>query len=138
MVDYSSFSWLIDWLGLYLTTFLLFFCTDAQCVVDLYVNYDCDLTAANLFARIVGDLTKIAQGVHSGDPTVSPTDLRRMRVKGYHCLVSILHCMVEWSRDLYVNPHQNNINNNTGTGKLFFFHNFSLELFPQILFNFFP
>ena len=38
-----------------------FLVVDAQCVVDLYVNYDCDMTAANLFARIVGDLTKIAQ-----------------------------------------------------------------------------
>lgn len=28
-----------------------------------------------------------------------------MRIKGLDCLVSILKCMVEWSKDLYVNPH---------------------------------
>ena len=28
-----------------------------------------------------------------------------MRIKGLECLVSILKCMVEWSKDLYVNPH---------------------------------
>lgn len=28
-----------------------------------------------------------------------------MRTKSLHCLVSILRCMVEWSKDLYVNPH---------------------------------
>lgn len=27
-----------------------------------------------------------------------------MRIRGLECLVSILKCMVEWSRDLYVNP----------------------------------
>ena len=26
-------------------------------------------------------------------------------MKGLECLVSILKCMVEWSKDLYVNPH---------------------------------
>ncbi len=36
--------------------------TDAQCVVDIYVNYDCDLNAANIFERLVYDLYKIAQG----------------------------------------------------------------------------
>ena len=28
-----------------------------------------------------------------------------MRLKGLECLVAILKCMVEWSRDIYVNPH---------------------------------
>jgi len=30
---------------------------------------------------------------------------KSMRVKGLECLVSVLKCMVEWSKDLYVNPH---------------------------------
>lgn len=28
-------------------------CADAQSVVDMYVNYDCDLSAANLFQRYI-------------------------------------------------------------------------------------
>lgn len=36
--------------------------TDAQSVVDIYVNYDCDLNAANIFERLVNYLSKIAQG----------------------------------------------------------------------------
>ena len=28
-------------------------CADAQSVVDIYVNYDCDLNAANVFERLV-------------------------------------------------------------------------------------
>ena len=37
-------------------------CSDAQMVVDIYVNYDCDLNAANIFERLVAVLSKIAQG----------------------------------------------------------------------------
>ena len=36
--------------------------SDAQSVVDIYLNYDCDLSLANIFERLVGDLSKIAQG----------------------------------------------------------------------------
>lgn len=33
-----------------------------------------------------------------------------LRKKGLECLVSILKCMVEWSKDLYVNPnHQTSL-----------------------------
>ena len=35
----------------------------------------------------------------------SPNQEKMMRIKGLECLVSILKCMVEWSKDLYVNPH---------------------------------
>jgi hypothetical protein len=38
------------------------FPVDAQCIVDIYVNYDCDLSSANIFERLVNDLSKIAQG----------------------------------------------------------------------------
>merc|ERR1711963_66416 len=37
-------------------------CNDAQMVVDIYVNYDCDLNAANIFERLIAVLSKIAQG----------------------------------------------------------------------------
>ena len=35
----------------------------------------------------------------------TPNQEKAMRIKGLECLVSILKCMVEWSKDLYVNPH---------------------------------
>lgn len=44
------------------TTSPLSLSSDAQSVVDIYVNYDCDLNAANIFERLVNDLSKIAQG----------------------------------------------------------------------------
>ena len=33
------------------------------------------------------------------------TEEHNLRMKGLECLVSILKCMVEWSKDLFVNPH---------------------------------
>ncbi|XP_069808804.1 brefeldin A-inhibited guanine nucleotide-exchange protein 2 isoform X2 [Dendropsophus ebraccatus] len=85
-------------------------CADAQCVVDIYVNYDCDLNAANIFERLVNDLSKIAQGRSGHELGMTPLQELSLRKKGLDCLVSMLKCMVEWSKDLYVNPnHQSSL-----------------------------
>ncbi|XP_043923098.1 brefeldin A-inhibited guanine nucleotide-exchange protein 1 [Protopterus annectens] len=80
-------------------------CADAQGVVDIYVNYDCDLNAANIFERLVNDLSKIAQGRGNQELGINHAQELNLRKKGLECLVSILKCMVEWSKDLYVNPN---------------------------------
>uniref|UniRef100_A0A6Q2XSU2 SEC7 domain-containing protein n=1 Tax=Esox lucius TaxID=8010 RepID=A0A6Q2XSU2_ESOLU len=80
-------------------------CADAQGVVDIYVNYDCDLNAANIFERLVNDLSKIAQGRAGHELGTTPVQELTLRKKGLECLVSILKCMVEWSKDQYVNPN---------------------------------
>ncbi|KAM8882521.1 brefeldin A-inhibited guanine nucleotide-exchange protein 1 isoform 2-T2 [Synchiropus picturatus] len=80
-------------------------CADAQSVVDIYVNYDCDLNAANIFERLVNDLSKIAQGRAGHELGTTPVQELTLRKKGLECLVSILKCMVEWSKDQYVNPN---------------------------------
>jgi hypothetical protein len=89
-------------------------CANAQCVVDLYINYDCDLQSINLFSRLVNVLGKKALGRRQahGDATSTDLQLRSIRLKGLECLVSILKCMVEWSKDLYVNP--NSLQSNLG------------------------
>ncbi|XP_041360036.1 brefeldin A-inhibited guanine nucleotide-exchange protein 1-like isoform X2 [Gigantopelta aegis] len=84
---------------------LTIICADAQCVVDIYLNYDCDLALANIFERLVSDLSKIAQGRHAMELGASPSQEKNMRLKGLTCLGSILKCMVEWSKDLYINPN---------------------------------
>lgn len=80
-------------------------CGDAQSVVDIYVNYDCDLSAANLLERLVNHLSKIAQGRQAFELGIRPMEEKAMRIRGLECLVSVLKCMVEWSKDLYVNPN---------------------------------
>ena len=80
-------------------------CADAQSVVDIYINYDCDFSAANLFERLVNDLSKIAQGRQALELGATQFQEKSMRIKGLECLVSILKCKVEWSKDLYMNPN---------------------------------
>ena len=80
-------------------------CADAQSVVDIYINYDCDFSAANLFERLVNDLSKIAQGRQALELGATTYQEKSMRIKGLECLVSILKCKVEWSKDLYINPN---------------------------------
>ena len=50
--------------------------SDAQSVVDIYVNYDCDLNAANIFERLVNDLSKIAQGRAGHECGTTPLQVR--------------------------------------------------------------
>ena len=53
---------------------------DAQTVVDVYVNYDCDLHSANIFERLVYDLSKIAQGRHAMELGATPAQEKKIRV----------------------------------------------------------
>ncbi|KFD61658.1 hypothetical protein M514_11433 [Trichuris suis] len=83
--------------------------SDAQSVVDIYINYDCHISSANLFERLINDLSKIAQGRHAMDIGAAPGQENAMRIKGLECLVCILRCMVQWSGDVYavVTPQAN-------------------------------
>ncbi|KAH8867375.1 Brefeldin A-inhibited guanine nucleotide-exchange protein [Schistosoma japonicum] len=85
-------------------------CGDAQCLVDIYLNYDCDLNMANIFERLTTDLAKIAQGrylatEHGNNASSSSGQQQQiLRSNGLECLVLILRCMTEWSQELYINP----------------------------------
>uniref|UniRef100_A0A8R1TUZ9 SEC7 domain-containing protein n=1 Tax=Onchocerca volvulus TaxID=6282 RepID=A0A8R1TUZ9_ONCVO len=80
-------------------------CEDPQSMVDIYVNYDCDLTATNIFERIIDGLFKVAQGGSVSDYGSSAAVLqkqreRSMRILGLECLVECLQCMVDWFDDI--------------------------------------
>ena len=49
-------------------------CTDGQLLVDLFVNYDCDLEGANLFERMVAALVRIAQSPPTTDQHTQPLE----------------------------------------------------------------
>jgi len=90
---------------------------DAQCVVDIYLNYDCDLSLSNIFKRLVNDLSRIAQGRHALEAGITAQQEKAMRVKGLESLVSILKCLVEWCQDLYINPSTTGLNAVTNIGQ---------------------
>ncbi|GFY62356.1 brefeldin A-inhibited guanine nucleotide-exchange protein 1 [Trichonephila inaurata madagascariensis] len=92
-------------------------CGEAQSIVDIYVNYDADLNSANIFERLVNDISKIAQGRQAIELGATAAQEKSMRIKGLECLVFILKSMVEWSKDLYVNPMDLGANNLGGSEK---------------------
>lgn len=83
-------------------------CKDPQMLVDIFVNYDCDLEAANLFERMVTALSKIAQGTFNADPT-SVTASQTTSIKGssLQCLVSMLKSLVDWEKSRRDSEKQN-------------------------------
>ncbi|CAD5111922.1 DgyrCDS1182 [Dimorphilus gyrociliatus] len=102
ILETPSSSFQHKWMVIHALTVI---CADAQCVVDMYLNYDCDMARANIFEKLVNDLSKISRGRQAMELGVSSNQERSICIKAYKCLVSILKCMVEWSKDLYVNPH---------------------------------
>ncbi|KAL5850725.1 hypothetical protein ACOSQ4_008738 [Xanthoceras sorbifolium] len=72
-------------------------CKDPQMLVDVYVNYDCDLEAPNLFERMVTTLSKIAQGTQTADPNaVAVAQTTSARGSSLQCLVNVLKSLVDW------------------------------------------
>ncbi|OVA15766.1 SEC7-like [Macleaya cordata] len=74
-------------------------CKDPQMLVDIFVNYDCDLEAPNLFERMVSALSKIAQGTLNADPnSVTVSQTTSIKGSSLQCLVSVLKSLVDWEK----------------------------------------
>ncbi|PKA56563.1 Brefeldin A-inhibited guanine nucleotide-exchange protein 1 [Apostasia shenzhenica] len=70
---------------------------DAQLIIDIFVNYDCDVDAPNLFERIVSGLVKTALGVPAGSTTtLSPAQDGTFRTESVKCLASTIKSMGAW------------------------------------------
>ncbi|KAA3482594.1 brefeldin A-inhibited guanine nucleotide-exchange protein 1-like [Gossypium australe] len=70
---------------------------DSQIIIDIFVNYDCDVDSPNIFERIVNGLLKTA----IGPPPASTTTLSAVqditfRHESVNCLVSIIKSMGAW------------------------------------------
>ncbi|KAK9719991.1 guanine nucleotide exchange protein for ADP-robosylation factor [Basidiobolus ranarum] len=96
-------------------------CSHPQALVDIYLNYDCDISTASIFERIVNSLSRIAQGrtskagstvggiigTHAAGLLLDNTaDLaivqeNRLKLRGLKCLVAIIDSLVDWGKD----PH---------------------------------
>ncbi|WOL13686.1 hypothetical protein Cni_G22459 [Canna indica] len=72
-------------------------CQDPQIMVDIFVNYDCDVNAPNIFERVVNGLLKTALGVPPGSVTsLSPAQDNTLRIESVKCLTSIVKSMGAW------------------------------------------
>ncbi|KAL6997715.1 Brefeldin A-inhibited guanine nucleotide-exchange protein 5 [Sarracenia purpurea var. burkii] len=68
-------------------------------LVDIYVNYDCDLEAPNLFERMVMSVSKIAQGTQNVDPhPVTASQMGSVKGSSLQCIVNVLKSLVDWEK----------------------------------------
>ena len=72
-------------------------CEDGKLLVDLFVNYDCDLEGANLFEGMVTALVHIAQGNPAHDATAqNALEEVALRYEALRCLVTALRALAAW------------------------------------------
>ncbi|KAA8520531.1 hypothetical protein F0562_014787 [Nyssa sinensis] len=77
--------------------FLEKLCVDSQILVDIFLNYDCDVNSSNIFERMVNGLLKTTQGVPPGAATtLLPPQEGTMKHEAMKCLVAILRSMGDW------------------------------------------
>ncbi|KAG9445348.1 hypothetical protein H6P81_016688 [Aristolochia fimbriata] len=88
--------------------FLEKLCIDSQILVDIFINYDCDVHSSNIFERMVNGLLKTAQGVPPGvTTTLLPPQEVTMKLEAMKCLVAILRSMGDWmNRQLRIPDNQ--------------------------------
>lgn len=81
-------------------------CRDGQLLVDLFVNFDCDLESSNLFERMVNGLVKVAQQpVQSQPPSPLIVDTSNtyqqetaLRQEALQALTNLVEAMQHWYR----------------------------------------
>eukprot|EP00249_Psilotum_nudum_P023695 c28957_g2_i1 orf=862-6204(-) len=77
--------------------FLEKLCVDSQVLVDIFVNYDCDVDSSNVFERMVNGLLKTAQGMLPGAASsLTPVQDWTLKLSAMKCLVGILRSMGDW------------------------------------------
>ncbi|XP_042038704.1 brefeldin A-inhibited guanine nucleotide-exchange protein 5-like isoform X1 [Salvia splendens] len=86
-------------------------CKDPQTLVDLYINYDCDNEAPNLFEKMVAHLSKIAQGTQNVDPKSSTASQTvSIKISSLQGLVNIVKSLVIWEKGHRKTNNQNEDN----------------------------
>ncbi|WCJ22841.1 Brefeldin A-inhibited guanine nucleotide-exchange protein 2 [Euphorbia peplus] len=92
--------------------FLEKLCVDSQILVDIFINYDCDVNSSNIFERMVNGLLKTAQGVPPGTVTsLLPPQEVTMKLEAMKCLVAILKSMGDWMNKQLRIPDLNSTRN---------------------------
>eukprot|EP01130_Rhizamoeba_saxonica_P004487 TRINITY_DN1832_c0_g1_i1.p1 TRINITY_DN1832_c0_g1~~TRINITY_DN1832_c0_g1_i1.p1 ORF type:complete len:1559 (-),score=294.89 TRINITY_DN1832_c0_g1_i1:30-4664(-) len=77
-------------------------CKDPQTLVDLYVNYDCDMSNSNIFGQLVNVMSRLVQPA----PITEVWTIQHQQLKtlSLECLVTISDSLVKWSNEIYEPP----------------------------------
>ncbi|XP_073391805.1 brefeldin A-inhibited guanine nucleotide-exchange protein 5 isoform X3 [Physcomitrium patens] len=76
-------------------------CNDPQLLVDIFVNYDCDLESTNLFQQLINSLSRMAQEPPPVEPNANPIVVTQYRfVTGLciQCLTNVLQSLEAWTK----------------------------------------
>eukprot|EP00898_Chlorokybus_atmophyticus_P005745 jgi/Chlat1/6171/Chrsp41S05714 len=76
---------------------MLELCRDPQVLVDLFVNYDCDPDASNLFERLVTSLSHIAQASSESASIIVTQQQTALRMAALQCLVAVVRSLTQWT-----------------------------------------
>ncbi|CAG8673236.1 3800_t:CDS:2 [Dentiscutata erythropus] len=94
---------------------LMKICQKPQILLDIYLNYDCDISMVSVFERIVTSLSKVAQlrtkipsssgmssliGGGSATAELIAMQDKVLKLKGLKCMVAIVNSLIEWCKDL--------------------------------------
>ncbi|KAK9804748.1 hypothetical protein WJX72_003264 [[Myrmecia] bisecta] len=74
-------------------------CSQAQIMVDLFVNYDCDLQAANLFERTLRGLSRTIRR-SDPNPLFATPQSAKAKVAALKAVLSLLHSLEAWAQPI--------------------------------------
>ena len=86
-------------------------CAEGQVMVDLFVNYDCDLQAANLFERSMKGLSKLLKKA-SSTSVFAAQQASKTRDVALDAVLAMLKSLNTWAEPLKVRPGSANITAN--------------------------
>eukprot|EP00210_Caulerpa_lentillifera_P001785 g1715.t1 len=90
-------------------------CMDGQFIIDLFVNYDCDLDNSNLFERLLMSLVRKAQGSSSTlDSEKAQQQEAIIREESLKCIIKMLNALIEWYSVHTINPQSKKANSDEG------------------------
>lgn len=69
---------------------------DGQVLVDLFVNYDCDIEGGNLFERTISATVRLAQGGHAYTGIDDVVEVKEMRYEALHVLTQTVRSLRMW------------------------------------------
>eukprot|EP00284_Hemiselmis_tepida_P006352 CAMPEP_0174922934 /NCGR_PEP_ID=MMETSP1355-20121228/6235_1 /TAXON_ID=464990 /ORGANISM="Hemiselmis tepida, Strain CCMP443" /LENGTH=201 /DNA_ID=CAMNT_0016168579 /DNA_START=34 /DNA_END=636 /DNA_ORIENTATION=+ len=76
-------------------------CQDPQTIVDIYVNYDCDLAHTDIFGKVVQQLCRVCGGTGGQQHAaggITPDQELVIRTKGAEAMAAMVQGLEEWTK----------------------------------------
>eukprot|EP01028_Stygiella_incarcerata_P007764 TRINITY_DN324_c1_g1_i10.p1 TRINITY_DN324_c1_g1~~TRINITY_DN324_c1_g1_i10.p1 ORF type:complete len:1548 (+),score=467.44 TRINITY_DN324_c1_g1_i10:437-5080(+) len=71
-------------------------CRNPQALVELFVNFDCDVHEVNIYERMINALCKVVGSTQTEVSSFNDQQRMILRLTAMHCLVTVLRSSREW------------------------------------------